>query len=804
MNAGTSNRQQDQEATRRVRAPLRRRLLLTGVSAAAALGAAAGVSASLPLHAAAVIHHSSNVAYVWDDSLLPCGGSGCGMNDTTGPGFGGSIFVNAVNASGGAAPPGSGNTGTYTAANGGMNAVTVNLTNVPTSTLQSNPNALSGYDTAIVYQTCNIGNQPAAMGALNQFVQNGGKLMIFDADGCSNDLGVANWSGFLFPFTTNNPGPQGASGTYDNVVPSDLTTGLTTGAVPGDAMGDANVFTTHSSSWFESITGTNVNTTGIVQAYARTSSGGIAIYEGEDFFFTFGVDAHLQLVFDNELNLAWSPDNLPGSSTITLSPVSQAAPAGTTVPLTAHVTDTGGNPLSGVSVTFTVTSGPDNGVTGMNTTNSSGNATFNLMGTAGVDTVNASYVDSTSTTRISNTAFVSFVTGGVYHPLVPWRVLDTRTSANTLGPGGSVDVVVTGISNPADSSETVPSTGVQAVVLNVTGIQGTAGTFVTVFPTGAAAPTVSNLNLPAGAIQANLVVVAVGTNGSITIFNAQGNLDVAVDIQGYFSAPSGSPSAGTFHSIAPMRACDTRGGNATACSGHPLGTGGWEKVTLSGAGGVPASHAAAAAFNLTAVQGSSGTFLSAVSPDSGDACPSGAPAFSNLNVGAGQILPNRVVVPLGPAQDICVYNSSGTMNFIVDVNGWFGDGGDAPQGLEFYAISPTRICDTRPGTGTECSGQTLSGGQTLPITVVGAGGLPSSGPQAVVANVTAVAGTAGTFFTLFPHGATQPTASDLNPSPGQIVPNLCIVLLGGSPGAMDLFNAVGSINAIADVAGWFQ
>ena len=800
--AGGSEQQGYLEPSARTGMQMRRRLALGLSGVAVAMGAAAGLAFGSPLHAAAVIHHSSNVAYVWDDSVLPCA-SGCGMNDTAGPGSGGSIFVNGVDGT----APGTGNTGMYTAVNGGSGAVTVSLTNVPFSALESNPNALNGFDTVIAYQPCSIGTQPAVMGALNQFIQNGNKLMIFDADGCSNALGPADWSGFLFPFTTNNPGPQGAPGTYDNVTPSALTTGLTTGSVPNDQMGDANVFVTHSSSWFQSITGTNVQTSGIVQAYARTSSGGIVIYEGEDFWFTDGSDSHMQLVFDNELNLPWSPDNLPGSNTITLSPVSASSPAGSTVALTAHVTDTSGTALSGVSVTFTVTSGPDNGITGMATTNPSGNATFNLMGTAGVDTVQASYVDSTSTTRISNTAFVSFVTPGVYTPLSPFRVVDTRTSGGPLGPGGSMNVPIAGASGP--SSQMVPSTGVQAVVLNVTGILGSAGTFVTVFPTGAAAPTASNLNLPAGAIQANLVVVALGTGGQVTIFNAQGNIDIAVDVEGYFSAPSASPSPGTFHSIAPFRVCDTRHLSGTPCADHPLGPGAWEKVSVvSGSNAVPSSGASAVAFNLTAVQGTQGTFLSAVPPDSGDACPSGAPSFSNLNITGGDIRPNRAIVPLGPSQDICVYNAAGNINFLIDVNGWFGNGSDSPTGLQFFAVAPTRICDTRSasvtGYSTECSGSTLGANQALPVTVVGVGGLPSSGPQAVVANVTAVVGTAGTFFTLYPTNVSRPLASDLNPGAGQIVPNLCIVLLGGSPGALDLYNAAGTINAIVDVAGWFQ
>ena len=126
-----------------------------------------------------------------------------------------------------------------------------------------------------------------------------------------------------------------------------------------------------------------------------------------------------------------------------------------------------------------------------------------------------------------------------------------------------------------------------------------------------------------------------------------------------------------------------------------------------------------------------------------------------------------------------------------------------------------RICDTRStsvtGYGTECSGHTLGQGATLTIPVAGVDGLPAAGgsspPVAVIANVTAVSGTANTYFTLYPADVAQPNASDLNVNPGQITPNLVVVQLattGGHAGDVDLFNAAGSINAILDVAGWFQ
>jgi hypothetical protein len=234
--------------------------------------------------------------------------------------------------------------------------------------------------------------------------------------------------------------------------------------------------------------------------------------------------------------------------------------------------------------------------------------------------------------------------------------------------------------------------------------------------------------------------------------------------------------------------------------------------TPSCSASVPADGTAAAvALNLTAVNGSAGTFLSVVPPNSSDACPTGSPAFSNLNVNAGDNLANRVIAPLGPHQDVCVYNSQGSINFILDINGWFGNGEESTQGAYYYAISPLRLCDTRSagsvGYTTECSGDTLGSDDTLTIPVAGVDGLPAAGgsspPVAVIANITAVDGTASTFFTLYPASGSPPLASDLNVSNGQNRANLAIIGLSAS-GDVDLYNDLGTINAILDIAGWFQ
>jgi hypothetical protein len=101
-------------------------------------------------------------------------------------------------------------------------------------------------------------------------------------------------------------------------------------------------------------------------------------------------------------------------------------------------------------------------------------------------------------------------------------------SVNPIGPGGTLDVDLTHLAR-------VPSSGVKAVAVNVTAIFPSAPTYLTVWPTGDARPGTSNLNAGPGQVIPNLVIAKVGAGGKISIFNLNGNTDVAVDVVGYFS-----------------------------------------------------------------------------------------------------------------------------------------------------------------------------------------------------------------------------------------------------------------------------
>ncbi len=79
--------------------------------------------------------------------------------------------------------------------------------------------------------------------------------------------------------------------------------------------------------------------------------------------------------------------------TVQLTPAFEKNPVNTSHTLTAKVTDEDSTPIAGVSVTFTVTAGPNAGLLGSDTTDANGEATFSYIGTApGLDTIEASIV----------------------------------------------------------------------------------------------------------------------------------------------------------------------------------------------------------------------------------------------------------------------------------------------------------------------------------------------------------------------------------------------------------------------------
>lgn len=119
----------------------------------------------------------------------------------------------------------------------------------------------------------------------------------------------------------------------------------------------------------------------------------------------------------------------------------------------------------------------------------------------------------------------------------------------------------------------------------------------------------------------------------------------------------------------------------------------------------------------------------------------------------------------------------------------------------FVPLTPARLLDTRTGLG--APKHTVAPGGTVGVTVQGHGGVPASGAGAVVLNVTVTTTASSGFITVYPNGATRPTVSNLNFVKGQTVANLVTVALPGS-GVVNLYSgSAGSVNLVADVAGYY-
>ena len=113
-----------------------------------------------------------------------------------------------------------------------------------------------------------------------------------------------------------------------------------------------------------------------------------------------------------------------------------------------------------------------------------------------------------------------------------------------------------------------------------------------------------------------------------------------------------------------------------------------------------------------------------------------------------------------------------------------------PTAARFRAIDPVRIADTRDGIGG--IGATRFGpDETRTIRATGYGGVPVTGPTAVVLNVTVDAATAWSFLTVSPADVARPNASNLNYVAGDTVANQVIVRVPAD-GMIDIYNAFGT------------
>ena len=254
--------------------------------------------------------------------------------------------------------------------------------------------------------------------------------------------------------------------------------------------------------------------------------------------------------------------------------------------------------------------------------------------------------------------------------------------------------------------------------------------------------------------------------------------------------PVTGPAPASFTPLTPSRILDTRDGTGgrmgRISAGSPL------PVRVTGRGGVPVEGVTAAVLNVTVTEPDTASYLTVY--------PSGesAPLASNLNYVTGQTVPNLVVAKVGGDGKVALRNGFGTTHAVADVVGYFGSAG----GSQLLPLEPVRLLDTRDGTGRAGGARPIGGGAAIDVAVTGVGGVPATGVQAVVLNVTATEPSQPGFLTVWPTGEPRPLASNLNFAAGQTVPNLVVAKVGGD-GRVSIANHAGTTHCVADVVGCF-
>jgi GH25 family lysozyme M1 (1,4-beta-N-acetylmuramidase) len=386
--------------------------------------------------------------------------------------------------------------------------------------------------------------------------------------------------------------------------------------------------------------------------------------------------------------------------------------------------------------------------------------------------------------------FALGTTAGAFTALNPTRVLDTRTGngapEKAVAPWNKVTLRVTGLHG-------VPASGVSAVALNVTATATTAPGFLTVYPDGVTRPMASNLNYEPMRPVANLVIIPVGADGMITLFNGSvGTAQFIADLSGYYS--SGKPSAaGTFGAVGPVRVLDTRiGAGAPSTAVRP-----WQSVSVQIAGthGIPRSGVAAVVLNLTATQAAAAGYLTAY-PDSGK-----PPVVSNLNFRPAQTIADLAVVPVGADGRIAFLNgSSGTVQIIADLAGYYLSGPAVASGT-LQPVSLKRVLDTQIGLGAPARAVPPNGSISLQVT--GVAGVVATGVSALIASVTVVSPGAAGYLTAYPAGYPRPNASAIDFAPGQTVANLVVVPVGAGGRVQFTNTSGGTVQLLVDFIGYF-
>ncbi|MTD15277.1 S8 family serine peptidase [Nakamurella sp. YIM 132087] len=392
----------------------------------------------------------------------------------------------------------------------------------------------------------------------------------------------------------------------------------------------------------------------------------------------------------------------------------------------------------------------------------------------------------TATTQAPSTSTPTTQTagGGVaggYVPITPARILDTR-----IGTGARQGVVGNG-SLPVRVRGWVPSSGVAAVLIQITAVAPTTSGFLTAYPDGTTRPGVAQLNYTAGSSGTATALVTLGGDGRFRIANlptaVAGHAHLVVDLLGW--TRSGTAVAGGFTALATgTRLADTRTGlglrRGTVTGSTPL------PVPVYGRAGVPAG-VSAVLVTVTAVAPVGGGYLRLGGTGS-------APA-TVLNFSSGRSTTAFAVVPVSADGRIAITPGvPGRTHVVIDVAGYVA-GGRASAAGTLQTGPAARLLDTR-------TNRSVGPGKAVAVRVLGRGGVPAEGATAVALAVSVVGPTAAGYLTVGPTAGGR-AATVLNYPAGQTLTTTVLVPVGADGTVTVTGVSTGQQHVVIDLAGWY-
>ena len=257
--------------------------------------------------------------------------------------------------------------------------------------------------------------------------------------------------------------------------------------------------------------------------------------------------------------------------------------------------------------------------------------------------------------------------GAAYNAVTPTRLLDTRSLGEPLADWTTM-VAVAGHGG-------VPSSGVAAVVVNVTAVDPARSGYVSAYSAGSLGTDTSTLDYSAGQTVAGMAIVGVdaGADNQLRV-HSSASAYLLVDLIGWI------PSTGDFVPLTPARMVDTRSGLGAPRARVPAGR--TVTVQVTGRSGVPVTGAAAVEVNLTAVAPSSRGYLSAY--------PAGSPvpSTSTVNYSARGTIANSAALKLSSTGQLTVRSSAST-DLLLDIVGYFSAPTDTPRAALTWSATAT-------------------------------------------------------------------------------------------------------------------